>query len=426
MKLAKRAEKLKPDHLVKSFVDVGPTYTLLSSTDNQIMFGRRGTGKTHFLSVLNNDILNSGIISIPIDMRLIGSTGGIFSDQNIPLSERATRLLSDTLCAIHEGILNYAFQEELDNATEIAQLLNDFIEQATSLNIEGVSEEETGFSNQYENGISLNATLSNTSLNSGIAYSNKQNYGDTGKTRVTGKKALRIHFTSITTLLNKIITKLPNRELWILIDEWSETPLDLQPYLAELFRRILFPIPGITVKIAAIAHRCNFLESDIETNATIGIELGSDASSVINLDEYMVFDNDSGAAKEFFKKLLHRHVTAIDKSLNHTEETNIFINDIFSQTSSFDEYVHAVEGVPRDAINIIALAAQYANENKISIAHIRQSAQRWFQVNKHAALDSRPEAVLLLDKIINEVIGHRKSRGFLISNEKSHHLIDYL
>jgi hypothetical protein len=49
MRLAKRVEKLQPEYLVKSFVDVDPTYTLLSSTDNQIMFGRRGTGKTQFL-----------------------------------------------------------------------------------------------------------------------------------------------------------------------------------------------------------------------------------------------------------------------------------------------------------------------------------------------------------------------------------------
>ncbi len=84
MRLAKRAEKLQPEHLKKSFVDVGPTYTLLSSTENQIMFGRRGTGKTHFFSVLNKDTVDRGVISIPIDMRLIGSTGGIFSDTNIP------------------------------------------------------------------------------------------------------------------------------------------------------------------------------------------------------------------------------------------------------------------------------------------------------------------------------------------------------
>lgn len=426
MRLAKRAEKLQPEHLVKSFVDVGPTYTLLSSTDNQIMFGRRGTGKTHFLAVLNNEIINKGIISVPIDMRLIGSTGGIFSDRNIPLSERATRLLSDTLCMIHEVILEFVFENDLENATEIAQLLNEFIEQATALSIEGISEEEMGLSNQFANSSALKADFSNQGISAGLSTSKQITSGDSARNKITGKKTLRIHFGAITKLLNKIVSKLPYKELWILIDEWSETPLDLQPYLAELLRRILFPIPGITVKIAAIAHRCNFMTHDLETNASIGIELGSDTSSVINLDEYMVFDNDSEAAKEFFKNLLHRHVMYLDKNSICCQEAGLFINDVFSQMSSFDEFVRAVEGIPRDAINIISLAAQTALASKISIAHIRKSAQKWFQVNKHVALNSRPAAVSFLDRIINEVIGLRKSRGFLISNDKSYELIDYL
>ena len=426
MRLAKRAEKLQPEHLVKSFVDVGSTYTLLSSTDNQVMFGRRGTGKTHFLGFLHNDIINQGIISVPVDMRLIGSTGGIFSDQNVPLSERATRLLCDTLCVIHEEVLEYVFEKNLENATEIAQLLNDFIEQATALSIDGISEEETGSSNEFANRSSAKLGFSNKSVSASLSASAKTASGNTEKSKVTGKKVLRIHFGAITKLLNKIVSKLPDKELWILIDEWSEVPLDLQPYLAELLRRILFPIPGITVKIAAIAHRCNFREHDFETNASIGLELGSDASSVINLDEYMVFDNDSEAAKSFFKNLLHRHVKALDKNSVCDSETNLFINDVFSQASAFDEFVRAVEGVPRDAINIISLAAQAALASKISIIHIRNSAQKWFQVNKHNALNSRPDAILLLDRIINEVIGLRKSRGFLISNEKNYELIDYL
>ncbi|WP_421589704.1 hypothetical protein [Rahnella aceris] len=426
MRLARRAEKLHPDHLVKSFVDVGPTYTLLSNADNQIMFGRRGTGKTHFLAVLNNDILKRGIISVPIDMRLLGSTGGIFSDQNIPLSERATRLLSDTLCNIHALILDYIFENELEESTVIAELLNDFIDQATALTIEGTSEEEFGLSRNSTNSSFLKSTLSDKGISASFGFSNNSTTGNIDKVKLTGKKTLRIHFGSITKILNKIVSLLPSEELWILIDEWSEIPLDLQPYLAELLRRILYPVPGITVKIAAIAHRCNFMVTDPENGVSIGIELGSDASSVINLDEYMVFDNDRDAAKDFFKTLLHRHVCAIDKNSICDQEATLFINDIFTQNSAFDEYVRAVEGVPRDAINIISLAAQTALSNKISILHIRNSAQKWFQVNKHAALNSRPEAVSLLDRIINEVIGHRKSRGFLIANEKNHKLIDYL
>lgn len=426
VRLAKRAEKLQKEHLIKSFDDVGPAYTLLSSTDNQIMFGRRGTGKTHFLGVLSNDIINQGMISVPIDMRLIGSTGGIFSDQNIPLSERATRLLSDTLCNIHETILDFIFGNDVWNTSDLALLLNDFIEQSTSLSIDGTSEEERALTNQYSRNFSTRTAFNTAALTATVDYSNSQQSGSAEKNKITGKKILRIHFGTITKLLSEIVLKLPKSELWVLIDEWSEVPLELQPYLAELLRRILYPIPGITVKIAAIAHRCNFMETDSDSGTSIGIELGSDASSVINLDEYMVFDNDRDTAKDFFKTLLHRHACALDNNSICSQDSSRFINDVFTQTSAFDEYVRAVEGVPRDAINIISLAAQSALMNKVSIIHIRKSAQKWFQVNKHAALNSRPDAVSLLDRIINEVIGHRKSRGFLISNDKSYHLIDYL
>lgn len=426
MRLAKRAEKLKLDHLVKSFVDVGPTYTLLSSTDNQILFGRRGTGKTHFLAVLNNEILNNGTISVSIDMRLIGSTGGIFADRDIALSERATRLLSDTLCTVHEAILDYIWDNNVDNITELTPLLDDFLEQATTISIEGVTEEKKSSSNKLAKNNKANVSLSNKSALINFAAQSTRTDSETEDNKVTGIKSHRIHFGSITKLLNKIVSKLPNNELWILIDEWSETPLDLQPYLAELLRRILFPIPGITVKIAAIAHRCNFREFNPENNTTIGIELGADASSVINLDEYMVFDNDSDAAKEFFKSLLQKHTQALDKQSICESESQLFINDVFSQQSAFDEFVRAAEGVPRDAINIISIAAQTASANRISISCIRKSAQKWFHVTKHNALNSRPAAVILLDRIIHEVIGLRKSRGFLLSNDKSDELIDYL
>lgn len=426
MRLAKRAEKLQPDHLLKSFVDVGPTYTLLSSNDNQIMFGRRGTGKTHFLAVLCSNIQKNGIICVSIDMRLIGSTGGIFSDPNISLSERATRLLSDTLCNIHEVILDYIFENDIDNTTEITQMLNEFVEKSTSLNIEGTTEEEISSANDNSKHSSIGARITNKSISANFSLSDKTSSNGTERSKTSGKKTLRIHFGEITKLLSNIVSKLPEKELWVLIDEWSEVPMDLQPYLAELLRRILYPISGITVKIAAIAHRCNFLLHDQHTGVRVGIELGSDASSVINLDEYMVFDNDGDAAKNFFKSLLHKHAQAIDKNSICDPEENLFINDVFTQLSAFDEYVRAVEGVPRDAINIISLAAQLALENKISIVNIRKSSQKWFQVNKHAALNSKPEAVVLLDKIINEVIGHRKTRGFLISNENIHPLIDYL
>jgi hypothetical protein len=183
------------------------------------MFGRRGTGKTHFLAILNNEIANRNGISVSIDMRLIGSTGGIFSDQSLPLSERATRLLSDTLCVIHEIILDYVLDKNLENTSDLVDLLNDFIEQATALNIEGVSEDETGQSSQSGRTVSSKIGVSEKGVSAGLSALEKTSSNDTSRSKTVGKKVLRIHFGAITKLLNKIVSKLPNKELWILIDD---------------------------------------------------------------------------------------------------------------------------------------------------------------------------------------------------------------
>lgn len=42
--------------------------------------GRRGTGKTHALSYLEAQIRERGDVAVYVDMRTIGSTGGIYGD----------------------------------------------------------------------------------------------------------------------------------------------------------------------------------------------------------------------------------------------------------------------------------------------------------------------------------------------------------
>src|SRR5438552_9091046 len=46
MLLIKRAENQDPETLVKTFVEVGPLMTLLSNRDHQVLYGRRGTGRS--------------------------------------------------------------------------------------------------------------------------------------------------------------------------------------------------------------------------------------------------------------------------------------------------------------------------------------------------------------------------------------------
>ena len=201
----------------------------------------------------------------------------------------------------------------------------------------------------------------------------------------------------------------------------------LQPILADLLRRALFPVKNARAKIAAIEQRSRFRVPD-EDAGHIGIEIGADAAASLNLDEFLVFDNDPDQAVRFFRELFYRHVKALDPEdrPDHIDTSERFVSDAFTQTNALEELVRACEGVPRDAINILGQAAQKAGDAKISVPSIREAAHLWYQRVKQKDVASRPEALRLLSWIIDEVIQKRRARAFLVPVETRDDLIDYL
>ena len=107
MQISKRAETNQRSTLLTTFVDVGPLFAILSGRDHQVIYGRRGTGKTHALSYLAEKREADGDAVVFIDLRNIGSTGGLYADHTISIAQRATHLLVDVMAAIHESLLVY-------------------------------------------------------------------------------------------------------------------------------------------------------------------------------------------------------------------------------------------------------------------------------------------------------------------------------
>lgn len=433
LRLAKRAETYDQQHIIDSFVDVGPLFTLLSNPDNQVLFGRRGTGKTHVLGFLANEVTRNGAIAIQLDMRTIGSTGGIYSDPRLTLAERATRLLVDTLCAIHDRVLEEGLEKaEEYNLSRLGPLLDNFIDAATNVVVDGTVEvhESKSSSNTSGNSIKADIGVSEKGFQSSVDLSteNKDKTLEERRTTRAGTERLRVRFGAVGREVERLVSALPKSQLWIILDEWSEIPLDLQPYLADLLRRTLLPVRGVTVKIAAIEQRCRFRIPDAAVGH-IGIEIGADAAASINLDEFLVFDNNPDLAKKFFRELLHRHVRAfvsVSKEMIVSESAYEFINSLFTQRPAFEEFVRSAEGVPRDAINIIGVAAQKALDNAISVPDIRAAARTWYTRAKQQAVSTKPLAQELLNWIIDEVIQHRQARAFLLGSEVKDELIDFL
>lgn len=431
MNLSKRAEMNSRSKLVATFVDVGPLFTLLSNKDHQVLYGRRGTGKTHALSFLADSVHQKGDAAVDIDMRNIGSTGGLYADSSIPVAQRATRLLVDTLSAMHDGLYKYFVNSEELDLSRTAPLLDRLAEAITKVNVVGTVEQTskvtdgTNLSHTGKIDFTLDksgvkGTLSDTEE---IKKSQQTEHG----LKEVGIAAHRVHFGVVGQTLRDMAEIMQLKRVWLLIDEWSSVPLELQPYLADLLRRSICPIPNFTIKIASIEQRSRF-QILAEAGDYIGFELGADISADLNLDDFMVFDNNEVRATHFFQELLFKHLKEDDKVTTnlgpHSSEE--MIQQAFTQQNIFGEFVRATEGVPRDAINIITLAAQRALERKISMADIRSASMNWFQRDKESPVKSNPQAHKLLHWIIDEVIGMRRARAFLLKTDADSPLIDYL
>jgi len=433
MGLARRAERVDRGRLVDTFVDVGPLFTLLSSVDHQVIFGRRGTGKTHVLNYLSASRAEEGDVVVYVDLSNIGSTGGIYSDQNIPITERATRLLVDTLLAVHDTLFAYFVDkaEELD-LSRTGPLLDRFADSITQVRVVGEVETQEGKAETHaqESSTGARAKIALKSIEIGAESFSKDTSTNTASTSVgrKGREQHTVHFGATRKIWEEMTGIISPRSVWLLLDEWSSVPIELQPYLADLVRRSIFPVRGVVTKIAAIEQRSSFSFPQEKGNY-VGIEVGADAAADINLDDFMVFDNDASRARNFYKSLIFKHLQATEtfrKSALGIDSEVAFLRSAFTQVNTFDELVRAAEGVPRDAINIVIQAAQYAGNNPVAVEDIRRAANAWYQRDKEGAVKEKESAKALLHWIIEEVIGVRRARAFLLGTDATDELIEAL
>lgn len=424
--ISRRAESVDRKTLVQTFVDLGPLIPVLSSRDHQIIYGRRGTGKTHALLYVTEQSKPESAVPVYVDLRNMGSSGGLYADTQIPLPQRATRLLLDVLASIHEAILDYVVTADLDLAT-LGPILDRLGEAITELEVTGEVKREIRDMLHSDQKRASNMKLT---LSSKPSLEVNQGNDDTGsaeaESRVeeSGQFTYRVHFGSVNKTLSELVKAVSPRRLLVVLDEWSTVPLELQPYLADLVRRAMFPIAGLTVKIAAIEQRSNFkLGSSAEYT---GIEVGADASADVDLDDYMVFDNNADRAIEFFEQLIFKHYSSEMNEKPEFEDAESLIQAAFTQRNAFEDFVRSAEGVPRDAFNILSISAQRSLQEKISIPTVRVAARTWFQRDKESAVRSNPEAEQLLHWIVDDVIAHRRARAFLLRANARHPLIDAL
>ena len=234
----------------------------------------------------------------------------------------------------------------------------------------------------------------------------------------------KIYFPDLHACLARVLS-LADTDLYILLDEWASLPEDVQPYLAELLKRGVLPLSSAILKIASLEYRSRFFQQI--DNRLVGFELGADISSSADLDDYYVYDRNPEAITSAYADMLVRHLNAElpDNYLQNKYKISTGMDlgsKLFTGKDTLMELARASEGVVRDLINIFTKAffdAHKRGRDNVDRRALIEAARLWFEQDKSQQLDDKLHAVL--QKIVEEVIGKRKGRSFLLPRELERH-----
>ncbi|SUB01584.1 Uncharacterised protein [Pannonibacter phragmitetus] len=428
MGFAKRSEKVSSEILAKTFVDTEPLADVIHTKNSQIVYGRRGTGKTHALLYLAEQVNRGGDYAIYIDLRSIGSDGSIYNDDRLSLAERSSRLIIDVLNAIAGHLFEVAVSaiSTALHPQQISLRVDDFEKAISEVRVVG---ETTALVREAATSQSVSEVHADFSVRDGsLALGGKSsgNFGHESERHMqnVGKQRVSVNFGRVQGTLRSLLSVLSPGTFWVLFDEWSEIPVDLQPYLADLLRRTLMPVENVVVKIGAIEHRSLFYLPG-ERGEYVGLELGADISADINLDDFLVFESNQHRSLQFFKNLFYRHLQA-GGDFADVKSADQLVQLLFTQVNAFEELVRASEGVPRDALNLATKVVTKAFGNKASVVDVRTAARDWYLQDKASPVNSNVVLSSILEFIIDYVIGQRKARAFLVKSGSRDSHIDRL
>jgi hypothetical protein len=411
--------------LLSTFVDVG-ILPILNNDNHQILYGRRGTGKTHVFKVLGSKLAeNPNNTVVYIDARILGSTVQ-FSDFSVPIKRRCLSLFRDILAPMQDNLMEHICEypnENCNQAFEAAdQLAGVILEPFKLYEEQSMTTSEVAKTHEGSDAKVAIKDAKFPTLEAGISSSLSAEHSVQRTFKVESED--KVVFPNLFDSLSRTL-ELANTKLYVLIDEWSSLPQDIQPYLAEFLKRGLLPVTRAVLKIASLEYRSRFFIQ--ENGHFCGVELGADIAIVPDLDDYYVYDRNPAGITEMYAEMLLRHLN-VDLEENYLARNyrlrngKDFASRFFTELATFRELARAAEGVVRDLINIFNLAffnSLRRNRQSIDRKAVLEAARQWFEQDKAQHLDDHMQIVLR--HIVDKVIGKHLSRSFLLPRHLEKH-----
>ncbi|HML07310.1 MAG TPA: hypothetical protein VK430_04175 [Xanthobacteraceae bacterium] len=432
------------------YVDQGHLELLLDNA-NQLIVGRRGTGKTHLLGAFHEFVSSEKKDSASLMISILEAYPKTPPTLQMESDEFASRKVSHE---IFHGFLRVFFKRFLDLITarlralqescskedykgifsdandRLTQLL-EAIEIGRTYPVRSSIKSRTSESEDTDKsgGVGVGAGVRNwvPQLKGRIGLSAKKNHKKSSKKNTETEGMLSVDLFEVRELILDIIDITKINTLYILIDEWMEldknTPSRLQAAFAQLLKATFFNSGRISVKIASVWHETTLYDrNDMERSK--GIQIGHDIMLAADLDS--AFLTRPEEVFEFCKRLLFKRLTHVCEELAPLQKdsavSDVFITELFDNLDNYKAFIAASHGIPRDIMHIFQICSLHIrrnfSNNCIDFSLIADVAKNRYKQQKRKQIDPNSPAQKLLN-LINKYMENSGHRLFLVENMQS-------
>jgi hypothetical protein len=407
----------------------------LRDKKNQIIFGRRGTGKSHFLRAFNqqiNEEIGNNQISI------------YFSCIDVIETPPDIEKFSDELR--DRNYADYYFRKLLLKFADLfTDVITNYISNKRSLSKEVLKQVDSIIDKRILNEIYRGSEeiIIKTNI-SGSTLKKRSSRGfvlqrigtflpflQLGKEKDlrngTHENEIRYYTTDLTKLKDAIVELLELLQidtLYICIDEWAELDKSvnstIQIHFAQKIKKFLFKNPRISIKIASIWHETELSYKTLNASRSGGLEIGQDIYKSIDLDT--LFLENEKTIVDFLSNLIFKRINFfLNNKLEYLKKNQDYlatlIDEIFGTAKNFKELVSASHGVPRDFLELFArclnLAENRLDKYIIDRNLVEEVAINYFK-NEKRALISGNESYIQFSSLIDNYIKEKNVRFFAV------------
>jgi hypothetical protein len=429
------------------YVDTALLPTLLP-LKNQIVYGRRGTGKTHLLLRLAAEYRDTfperRALPVFIDGRHIRYAPAVADSMPVALSICYRRFVEALVTSLrdlmHDEIALNVFERIWPgggNRKRAARIAGE-LERLRRLSRFGEVEPGQGRGDievaqrraeAHAAGVSLDAKVRATVLQ-GIGGAIEARAAASASASEEMEESLKLTYEALAILnfraiadgLKAVLDELETRAVVILFDEWSAIPRAYQPAFADMLRSTQAGTKQIVVKFGCIPFHTQ-LALKTAGGERIGFPVGEEVFVDADLDRLCNSYTDAGGTAVFLLSVLHRHLGMRSpevRAMAPQAATPFLIGRLFENEAVVSELLTASAGIPRDFLRIVVTAYRRDPDAlPISERRARQAIHDFFTNEKSQQLvEVPPETQGLFDRLFKDVCMPAETPFFFVSTAK--------